>query len=473
MPTLGAIACGHPVTASAAREVLEAGGNAFDAVIAAQFAACVAEPVLTSLGGGGFLLAHRSGSTPRLYDFFAQTPKARKGRSGALYPMEADFGPATQTFHIGPGSVATPGTVAGMFTIHAELASLPMASLVTPAVRAAREGVRVNDFQRYIFDVVEPIYTGLEPYAAVFNDRPHQQPELAATLEALCEGGADLFYRGTLGERLVDTVAAAGGHLSLDDLDAYQVIKREPLALEFAGFQILTNPPPSAGGVLMAHTLTELARSATAAPMDLVRAMAATNAARATLLPAAQITRGTTHISVADTAGNLAAMTLSNGEGARCLIPDTGVMLNNMLGEEDINPGGIGFWPEDVRLGSMMAPTVLLEPLLGHRYALGSGGSNRIRSALVQVIVQLLAHGRTATEAVAAPRLHLEGDLLSLEPGFDGAVNDLSPEVSNLQQWSEQNLFFGGVHLVGSHDDGRFEAVGDTRRGGVGELAVL
>ncbi|MCZ6457767.1 MAG: gamma-glutamyltransferase, partial [Gammaproteobacteria bacterium] len=146
MSILGAIACGHPQTAAAAEEILLDGGNAFDAIIAAQLMACVTEPVLASLGGGGFLLAQAQGTAPRIYDFFPQTP-LRRAADQELYPIEANFGTATQTFHIGLGSAAVPGSVAGIFAVHEALATLPLARLVEPAVNAARNGIIINDFQ--------------------------------------------------------------------------------------------------------------------------------------------------------------------------------------------------------------------------------------------------------------------------------------------------------------------------------------
>ncbi|MCZ6640324.1 MAG: gamma-glutamyltransferase, partial [Gammaproteobacteria bacterium] len=120
--TAGYSPCGHPVTAQAACEVLRDGGNAFDAVIAAQFVACVVEPVLASLGGGGFLLAHALNQQPTIYDFFVQTPRNRSPDACELLPIEVDFGATTQAFHVGPASIATPGMVKGLFAIFADLA---------------------------------------------------------------------------------------------------------------------------------------------------------------------------------------------------------------------------------------------------------------------------------------------------------------------------------------------------------------
>ena len=148
MAAKGAVAAGHPKTADAAALLLEAGGNAFDAALAALCAACVAEPVLTSLGGGGFLTAKTAAGKTQVYDFFVQTPRRKRPPYDIeLFPVVADFGTAKQEFHIGMGSLATPGTVRGLFDVHRELGSIPMRRIVEPAVMTARDGVRLNHLQ--------------------------------------------------------------------------------------------------------------------------------------------------------------------------------------------------------------------------------------------------------------------------------------------------------------------------------------
>jgi len=492
-----AVACGHEVTAAAAREVLEDGGNAFDAAVAAACAACVAEPVLCSLGGGGYLLASPAGREPVAYDFFVDTPRCKRASVELdLHPIEADFGPATQQFHIGMGAVATPGMVAGLFAVHRDLCRLPMERLVEPAVRAAREGVLVNALQAYIFEVVSPIYVATDEARSVYgptrdglpgDGQRFTQPELAATFEWLAREGPDLFYRGELGHRLVEACAGGGGQLTREDLACYEVVRRTPLKARHGAAQVLTNPPPSRGGILIAFALRLLHQ----APIVdrarwtawLAEAMRLTNLARvegdAALLDPALLeryraelmsrpgcNRGTTHISVMDGEGNVAGVSLSNGEGCGHLLPGTGVMLNNMLGEEDLNPGGFQRWAPGTRMASMMAPTLIEWP--GRRAVLGSGGSNRIRSAILQVATRLVDFGMDPAAAVAAPRLHVEGDLLSIEPGFD-AAEEAALEGTGLaiERWQAPNLFFGGVHVVMQGPEGRV-AAGDPRRGGVG-----
>lgn len=183
-----------------------------------------------------------------------------------------------------------------------------------------------------------------------------------------------------------------------------------------------------------------------------------------------QATRGTTHVSVADRDGNVASMTTSNGEASGYVVPGTGILLNNMLGEEDLAPGGFHRWPENRRISSMMAPSVA-RLADGTRVALGSGGSNRIRGAILQVVSHLIDAGLPLDQAVAAPRIHYEGDLLNLEPPCSPALcQELRREFPNLRIWDGLNLFFGGVHSVLRRPDGGLRGCGDPRRGGASRL---
>lgn len=511
----GVIAAGHPETSRAAQLILEAGGNAYDAVVAAHLTACVAEPVLASLGGGGFLLAHPSGQAPVLYDFFTQTPLTPPDPEAAgFYPIHADFGTATQEFHIGMGSIATPGCIRGLFRIHRNLCTLPMAELATPAITLARRGVRVNGLQAYITSIISPILRSGSAISALFSSTEtpgrllgegelQRMPELADTIEHLCRDGPRLFYAGELGRRLVAGCEAEGGHLSMQDLRRYRVQLRRPLRLRYRDMTLLLNPPPSCGGVLIAYSLTLLGAvelgglgfgslehlRALAHAMQLTGEARAEAAARRTeaggagcagLSPATlrrhlgrihshpRRTRGTTQISVIDGVGNLASMTVSNGEGSGYIIPGTGIILNNMLGEEDLNTQGFHRWPPNRRLSSMMAPT-LVWTADGRALALGSGGSNRIRTALLQVLSNLADFRMSVRQAIHAPRIHLEHGLLSVEPGIAAeTLHSLQSHYPRIQQWQSANLFFGGVHTAcADSTHRRFEGVGDPRRGGV------
>ena len=443
------------------------------------------------------MLAHKTDGAAVVYDFFVNTP-LRRGDADAidLYPFQADFGEATQEFHIGLGAVATPGVIAGLFDLHRDLGRLPVDRLFEPAVRAARDGVLINPFQAYLFQVIAPVYVatpgarasyGVDRAALPASGQRFRQPELGDTLEWLARKGPGVFYGGDLGERLTTECAANGGQLTQEDLRGYQVIRRVPLALDYRDSRIYTNPPPSSGGMLIGFALSLLDCISVAEPeqwlLTLAKTMALTNRTRLEeaepllnqalleryrneMIAHATCNRGTTHISIIDAEGNLAAATLSNGEGCGHVLPGTGIMLNNMLGEEDINPGGLQKWIPGARMASMMAPTLIERD--GTRSVLGSGGSNRIRSAILQVLTHLVDHGMSADDAVNAPRIHVEGDLLSFEEGFTAYEQAaLSRTGLKLDRWKGRNLFFGGVHLVNLSDTG-LSAVGDPRRGGVG-----
>jgi len=505
----GAVAAGHAATAEAAAFALREGGNAFDAAIAGHWTACVAEPILTSLGGGGFLLAQPDSGQACVYDFFAQTPKHKRPEKEIdFHPIHADFGTTQQEFHIGYGAVATPGTVRGLFAIHRDLGSLPMPMLMEPAVELARKGLRVNKLQAFIFNVVRPVYLATPQAAQRFASGSNENelvgegetlylPELADTLLALGSEGERLFYEGDIAVQIESACRSEGGHLRREDLAGYLVIKRDPLRIKYRDSEFLTNPPPSSGGLLIGFALKLLENLATEGiRIDstegicrLAEVMHATNDARLNGSDSDDLNeqlldpellrryrdqikgrkrafRGTTHISVIDRKGNLASLTTSNGEGCGHMLGTTGIMLNNMLGEEDLNPHGFHAWQENQRLTSMMAPSIIRFDSK-HAVALGSGGSNRIRSAILQVLLRIVDEQLPLAEAIDRPRIHYEKGLLNIEDGFDSEVyGQLQSEFEKTRCWPDRNLFFGGVHAV-ALDHGNFEYCGDQRRGGV------
>ncbi|MFQ5469949.1 MAG: gamma-glutamyltransferase [Gammaproteobacteria bacterium] len=509
---LGVVSAGHRETANAAEQILLEGGNAFDAIVAAHFCACVAEPVLASLGGGGFLLAHTESGDNTIYDFFVQTPLRKKPHEDiSFYPITADFGGTQQTFHIGPGSIATPGTVKGLFLIHKELCSMPITEVMQPAIDLAKNGVVINSFQAYIFEVVSAIYSStpesfnifkshLNYNSLVTNGEKLKLPLLANTLEALARKGEALFYSGELAQEISDFCSENRGHLTLDDLRTYKVQKRKSLSFNYKNVEIYTNPPPSSGGILIAFALNLLEKidmeyldfGGVEHLTILSRVMELTNKARLDthlkedhhpdinklldpdyvdlyrrkILRVSQALRGTSHINVIDRRGNIACMSMSNGEGCGHLIPDSGIMLNNMLGEEDLNPHGFQFWTENQRMTSMMSPSLVFDNQ-DKWIALGSGGSNRIRTAILQVIVNLIDHKMSIKDAIEAPRIHFENDLLNIEHGFnEKLLGNFFNQFPEFKLWQEKNLYFGGTHAAVKRGK-QFSGFGDPRRGGV------
>jgi gamma-glutamyltranspeptidase/glutathione hydrolase len=263
--------------------------------------------------------------------------------------------------------------------------------------------------------------------------------------------------------------------LTRSDLAAYGVIGRDPIHVRYHGREVLTNPPPSAGGVLIAYALALLARGdGPPGAGALVDAMEAAQAQRTDDFLEGLDAPGflerfmgsrlgsTTHISVMDADGWACSVTTTNGEGSGIVVPGTGIHVNNMLGEQDLSPAGWFTHPPGRRLPSMMAPTVVLDegrPEL----VLGSAGSNRIRSAILQVIVNAIDRGMDAQPAVDAPRLHFEDGLVYAEPG----IEDATLKGRQVAWFRERNLFFGGCQAVERHHaTGLFSGGGDPRRGG-------
>ena len=515
----GAVAAGHPLTAEAGARILADGGNAVDACIAAAFVSWVTESPLTGPGAGGFMLVHRARDrTDRLLDFFVAVPGfgLDPDEGGEMEAVEVPFGAdAIQIFRVGAPACAVPGTVAGLAEAHRLYAKLPWPELVAPAIALARRGVELTDSQGFLHHVLDValrhgaearrIYGENGPLVA--GDRVVME-DLADTLEQLAAEGAAAFYRGDIARRISRCVREQGGRVTEEDLAAYRVVRRTPVRAHYRGREFVSNAPPSSGGVLIAFALrvlerlgpvgspgsaetiaklTEVMREATRArrgrfASDLYRgglargllSDARVDEAVERVEDAARDLSGepvgapsTTHISVVDGAGNAASLSSSTGCGSGVVVPGTGIHLNNMLGEHDLNPES-GRSTPGRRLTSMMAPSLVLAD--GRpRLVVGSAGSIRLRAAILQIVVNVVDHGMTAAEAISAPRVHLDDGQLHLEGGIDPAVAErLAESGYELVRWPVRNLYFGGASAVALGEDGTLEAAGDERRGGAG-----
>jgi gamma-glutamyltranspeptidase/glutathione hydrolase len=489
----GICAAGHPLSAEAGARILREGGNAVDAAIAAMLTSWVAEPLLTGPGAGGYLLVAGPGEEPVLLDFFVAAPGrgADHSRRAEMLAVDVDFGDALQVFNVGAASCGVPGNPAGVAEAARRWGTIPLAELAAPAACLAREGVPLNTAQAYIAEILGGILTSTPEAAALFapggrvlrDGETFRSPELAATIERLGAEGADPFYTGDIAERTVAWVSEHGGTLTAEDLATYEPVAREPVRATYRGRDVVTNPPPNAGGVLLALALRHLDAAGPGPPRlrDVVAAMEAAQAERTpeftTGLADPEFARAfvasrlgsTTHISVMDAEGHAASVTCTNGEGSGLVVPGTGIHVNNIMGEEDLSPLGFHRAAPGTRMPSMMAPTVVLRD--GEvELTLGSAGSNRIRSAILQVIVGVVDHGMTASQAVEAPRVHVENGVVFAEPGVP-VEEELDPEI-DVTWFRDRNVFFGGVQAVERDAAaGRMSGAGDPRRGGVAVVA--
>lgn len=524
------VSAGSVTAVDAGEAVLRRGGNAVDAAVAATFGSMVAEPVLTAPGGGGFLLVAPQGEPPILLDFFVNVPRTRprlentelsepevadipSGRADGdssfeFFPVGVDFGTAVQRFHIGRGSAAVPGSVAGLCHAVERWGRMDLSEVVAPAVGAAHQGVPVSSHLAYLFRILTPILLNEDSVRRVFAPEGSVPEEgdrlklkdLGAFLQRLGDEGPGFFYRGDVA-RCLAAWAGRSGLIREEDLSDYCVIERSPLVSRFNGFDVYLNPPPAQGGWLVEVSLVlmEALRKAKGRvdAVDLARVFDSTNRLRRVLAPgglpgpgripasrtapflteqerllesakgwpssgpAPRNLGSTTHCSVIDSEGNAAAITTTNGEGCGSVPDGLGFMLNNMLGEEDLNPGGFHRHRGGERLPSMMCPTLVRKE--GETVLVtGSSGSNRIRSAIIQVLRNILLEGLSVEEATDAPRIHLEGETLSAEAGWDvDALTDAGLPFS-IELWTEPNLFFGGVNSVSPT-----QGAGDRRRGAV------
>jgi gamma-glutamyltranspeptidase/glutathione hydrolase len=500
----GVVAAGHRLTAQAGAEVLRSGGNAVDAAVACVLMSFVAESPLTGPGAGGFMLLHTAGGEDHLLDFFVAAPGLglETPKPAELVPIDVTFAEgAVQRFNAGPSSCGVWGTTRGVAEALDRFGSVSLGDLCEGPARAAREGVEVTEMQAFLFTVLEPILRSSPEAEAIYapdgvllgSGDTIRLPELGDLLGRLGAEGPGFLYTGDAGRAASDWVLERGGLVTPDDLAAYDVIERAPVQVSYHGREVLTNPPPSSGGILIADALGILERVQRDGDLEtLAEVIASTNRARdqefldglgtpgfleqflgaKALDEVAGDVHGrlgsTTHISVMDADGACASVTCSNGSCSGVVVPGTGLHLNNMLGEEDLNPAGYHLHEPATRVPSMMAPTVVLRDGLPE-LALGSAGSNRIRSAILQTTLAVVDGGLAAEKAVRRPRIHVEDDVVEAEPGIDPeALDRLEARGWQVRRWKEQNLFFGGVQAVARQPEtGALSGGGDPRRGGV------
>jgi gamma-glutamyltranspeptidase / glutathione hydrolase len=499
----GVVAAGHPLTAEAGADVLRQGGNAVDAAVAAVLMSWVTESPLTGPGAGGFMLVHSASGENRLLDFFVAAPG--KGlddvEPAALEPIDVHFSPeAVQVFNIGASSCGVYGNPAGVAEALERFGTMPLSALVEGPARAAREGVELTPMAAVFLEILAPILTATPEASSIYAPEGRllkagesiRMAELGDLLDRLGAEGPGFLYEGEVAKKVGDWVLERGGLLTEADLAGYAPVDRDPAGARYRGREVLTNPPPSSGGILIAYSLDLLERLGRKHDVRaVVEVMDRTNRERTDefvqglhaegylerflhkeALESAASELGsrlgsTTHLSVLDAEGSCASVTCSNGSCSGVVVPGTGIHLNNMLGEEDLNPGGFHRHQPGRRIPSMMSPTVVLRD--GRpEVALGSAGSNRIRSAIVQTILRIVDEAMPAQEAVAAPRVHYEGRVVEAEPGIDEeALAALEREGWPVQRFRERNLYFGGVQAVARDlETGALSGGGDPRRGG-------
>ncbi|MFN8544835.1 MAG: gamma-glutamyltransferase [Candidatus Binatia bacterium] len=525
-PRHGAVAAEHQLAANAGAEILRAGGTAVDAAIATAAAVCIVHPASCGVGGGGFALVRTANGTERALDFRECAPAAA---TAGRYLQDGT--PVPERTRTGGLAVAVPGEVAGWVALHDHGGRLPLARVLAPAVRLARDGfpLAATPHLRREIERNTELLAADPGLRAVFlapdgttpgPDFRLVQAELARTLEAVGREGTRGFYAGARAAAIARTVAARGGVLTVRDLSAYRPLWRRPLVAGFRGRRIVTFPPPGSGGIVLevlallagddlaagtpatfhliasalAQGFADRARwygdpTFTPIPLDRLlaphrlRALRARWSADHVVEPTAELRadHGTTHVSVVDAEGNAVALTttINTAFGAGILVPGTGIILNNEMDDFAVAPGQANVYgltgtaanaiAAGKRPQSSMSPTIVLR---GRRPELVVGGSGGplIVSGVVQTVLGVTAFGRDVRAAVAAPRVHDQGapPALAVEPAVPADVREA---LGRMGHQVREIPAVAAVAATGLATHGRPVAAGDRRKDG-GEAVV-
>ena len=487
-----AVAAGSRLGAAAAEEVARGGGNAVDACLAAAVMAWVAEPFFASLGGSGFVTVRAPGGRVEVVEGSAMMPSKGPGERGqGIERVYLDYSNGMYT-GIGGGSVAVPGVLSAVHSTWKRHGRIEWEALFAPAVRVARAGFEFPRTSAYYLSATwDGIWSRSPAARAQFapagalmaEGQRCVQAELAEALAQVAEAGPNVFYEGPLGRQIVDAVAANGGFLEAGDLRTYRAAARAPVTADAFGWRIETNPPPAAGGAALARMVALLEGADLRDPEARLKAIAEAEEAAigyrneiyadpgdvvsAPHLTGSRRARGsesTTHSSAADSDGFVCSLTQSNGYGAG-LMPQ-GILLNNTLGEEELNPLGAHRLAPGARCHSNMAPTIASGP--DESVALGSPGADRIVGAIVQVFAYIAIDGLALVRAVAAPRAHVSARdgsrVLWYEPGLPGDRLERLGYVA--RPYEEPHMFFGAVQAASLRSNGSVDACHDPRRSG-------
>jgi gamma-glutamyltranspeptidase/glutathione hydrolase len=477
----GIVTSASRLASQAGVDTMQAGGNAVDAAIATAFALAVTWPTAGNIGGGGFMVYHGEDGDATTFDFREKAPLAATERM--FLGLDGEI--VANSNHRGALSVGVPGTVAGLWKAHQERGSLPWAQLVAPAIKLAREGIPITYSLQSGFARNKSRFDLYPSSRAKFfkaDGTAYElgelwvQEDLAHTLELIQANGRDGFYKGENAKRLADYMAANGGIITEEDLELYQPVEREPIRGNYRGYEIVSMPPPSSGGVALVqmlnilegydlsamghnssaylHVLTESMRRAYAdraehlgdpdfnEGMPLERLMDKDYAAklRSTIdMAKADVSdptkfaepyesEETTHFSVVDSEGNMVSMTytLEYGYGSAMVVAGGGYLLNNEMGDFNAMPGvtnargAIGTAPNLVapekRMLSSMTPTIVAKDGKPF-FTAGSPGGKTIINTTMQLILNVIDHDMNIAESVEAGRIHHQWlpDVTSIE----------------------------------------------------------
>ncbi len=506
----GIVVSAHRLASEAGATVLRKGGNAFDAAVATSLMLGVAEPAFSGIGGGGFALLHSHSGENLALDYREVAPL---GSSASM------FVGGSESNSVGPLAVATPGLLAGQARILEEFGTMKFRDLADPAIKAARSGVgRESLSRRMLVDNTAGVVDKIRRFktsADVFLGRS-KLPLLAGTLAGLAQRGPGHFYQGEILAKTSRHLKSLGGLLCEDDFAKYKVKDRRPVQCVYRDYELLSMPPPSAGGTLLAYGLKimeelegrakthgdTVALNIRAAVLEAmlrekpnfgdpefvdvpVKALLSGASARKKAdeirsraePPTHSLATGpgsTSHFCVVDGLGNAVAATetIECFYGSGVTVPGLGIILNDEMHDFDTDAGKPNSVEPLKRPASSMTPTMMLKdgiPFL----VLGGAGSERIISSVFQVIDNVIERKMSLPRALAAPRVHPTGEGLMVEGGFSrttvAGLKKLRPQ---LKVRKRRDLYFGGVQAaILDVRSGKLSGAADPRRLGAAVLA--
>lgn len=496
-----AVAATGPVSVEAGLAVARAGGNAVDVAIASMVAAMSTEPGIVSALGGAYVTIWPADGEPEVIDGNVEMPgrdQPPERFGSGLREFSVDYGGGI-TLYAGHGSVATPGALAALGLAHERHGSAAWRDVLAPSAAALREGFHIGAAAASYLALTADNVFGWDEHTRPLVTRSDGSPlrggdlvrslDLADILDLIGEEGFQTVYTGELAARIASDSAARGGLLTAADLAAYRAVVRTPLTLRLGDWEVATNPPPSVGGPMLAVMLGELAAREGRSWADVIEIQRHVLSYRHHIhdlsqdleedgyglletverhgLPGLPTSSSTAHVSAVDSDGRACAITASSGYGAGATVPGTGLMLNNCLGEPELNRLGLHALAPGTRLASNMAPSVG-RSADGGTLAIGTPGADRITTALMQVLARYCLMGASLQDAIDRPRLHvrvLEGGAHRLEHEDDPEMTAAAAE-SGMETVAHprHSMFFGGVGAAHRSADGRLSAAADPRR---------
>ncbi len=495
IPTIGAAAAANVAGADASIRIMEVGGNAIDAAIAAAHVLGVVEPLDCGIGAGGFMIIHdaASGRTDAI-DFLGVAPTAARYQLYSTNTVQGEYVIRVKGQHnqVGHRGGATPGTLRGFAEMHARYGKLPMAELFAPAIELAEVGYPVSYKGALRMDRTIAMLNQTPACRALYLKSETEAPaegdwivnaDYGAVLRLIAQEGADAFYQGQIAEAIIAEIRAHDGFLTYEDLRNYKALWRKPARGNFKGLDVATMPAPSSGPLVFTG-LDALAHQSPQGEAEtheaLARAMLHMFEARRTgfgdpaFVPistppdeSARKSTGesseTTSLCTLDVAGNAACITYSNNNHSGVVVPGTGILLNNQMAL--FSP-----WPDNPnqviggkRPVSSMMPTLLFRDGKA-AMAIGASGSTRIPTSLMQMLHRVQVQGKSIVQAINEPKLHAEVETLMADEELEPIAKPLADKLGlDFRVFPGRDTSMGVVQAIHAGPDGAVTAAGDPR----------